>query len=232
LLVKKRNKAAKSKVIQASDRLTDYLNETLKLEELKSKPKQKAGLGLARKIRSNDEKKVRTLDYLFRSMADIIYFFEFVNENPELIDRFDDDILDMLGLREPEPHAKDQDALYPAFSRLIKAVICVFDSVKVYPEVMNGQDYGKPKLAYRYHLLGIMQHRITEKAMPVYSKPYLAAKAKAKKAYPTEYTNEEDRKAVYDKFFMSQQLVDKLDRFWVSSKLDNPSLFPKRSIIL
>jgi hypothetical protein len=230
LLVKKHNKSIKSKVIEPSDRLIDYLNETLKLEEYKSNPKlkQKLGTKMARKIRSNDEKKVRTMDYLFRSMADLIHFFDFVNKE-DLIERFDDDIKDLLGLRaEPkfEPQWKENP---PTISRLIQALIC---TPSFYSEVgvMAGEDYGKLKFAYRYHLLSIMQRHIIEKAMPVYSEPSGAwYKAKTEQKYATEYTNEEDRKAIYDKFFISKQIVDKLDKFWVSSKLD--AMFPKRSII-
>jgi hypothetical protein len=233
LLVKKHNKSIKSKVIEPSDRLIDYLNETLKLEEYKSNPKlkQKLGTKMARKIRSNDEKKVRTMDYLFRSMADLIYFFKFVNNNPELIDRFDDDILDLLGLRtEPKFELRWKEDP-PTISRFIQQLICT-PSFCGYGEVMAGEDYGKLKFAYRYHVLSIMQRHVMDKAMPVYSEPsgaWYKAKTESEEKYATEYTNEENRKAIYDKFFISKQIVDKLDKFWVSSKLD--AMFPKRSII-
>ena len=214
-MVKKHNKATKpkSKIIEPSSRLIKYLEETLDIEEHKSKPKKQKQKGLARKIRSNDEKKVRTMDYLFRSMADLIYFFEFINKNPALIKKFDNDLEELLGLKIDNP----QQSL---FSTFIEAIVASEES-------FQGQDYGKPDFAYRYRVLGIMQRLILKKAMPVYSEPYLAAK----EPYPTEYTNKEDRQAIYDKFLFLQQIVDKLDKYWVSFKLDNLNFFPKRSIV-
>ena len=55
------------------------------------------------RIRNNREAKVRAIDNLFESMANLIYFFEFVNIHPELMDRFDDDIQDLLGLKGAGP---------------------------------------------------------------------------------------------------------------------------------
>jgi len=228
VLAKKRNKAIQSKVIKPSNKLTSYLDETLEMEKYKSKPhkqkqklKQKQKQQMARKIRSNDEKKVRMLDYLFKSMADLIYFFEFVNNHPVLIERFDDDILDILGLRESQ--LSETPA---AFSRFIQALICG----RFCDEVHQGYDYGKRNFTYRYHLLGIMQRHIMEKAMPVYSSPYYLAK----EPYATEYTNKEDRQAIYDKFLVIKQLVEKLDKFWFTWNAQdyNPSaMFPKRTIL-
>lgn len=226
------NKVIKAKLIQPSRKLIKYLDETLEAQGIKqqkigkvSKVKaksisEKQKQKLLRQIRYNDEKKVRTLDYLFRSMADLIYFFEFINENPELIDRFDDDIEDLLGLKEPEP--EDWLETPPAFSRFIQAVICG----PFCTPVMQGEDYGKRKFAYRYHLLSIMQRHIIEKVMPVYSEPYLAAK----EPYATEYTDKEVRSIVYEKFLDTKSHVNTLDKFWPQSIADNEIKRPKRVI--
>ena len=81
-----------------------------------------------KKVRNNDEKKVRIIDNLFESMANLTYFFEFVNKNPVLIDKFVDDIDDLIGLRTREPEDDPEDELkndrkYQPFWRLIKSIL-------------------------------------------------------------------------------------------------------------
>jgi len=185
-----------NKLIRPSKRLEKYLAETLRIEELKSQSlteKQKAGLKLDRRIRNNDEKKVRMLDYLFRSMADLIYFFETVNHKPELIDKFGDDIEDLLGLNPIKPRCA-------AFERFIEAVI--FGG-------MLADDYGKPEFAYRYRALNIMQSLIKFKVIPVYSKP--------DSGNLTEYTSDEARALIYERFLGIQAHVGLLERYWTKA---------------
>lgn len=81
-----------------------------------------------KKVRNNDEKKVRIIDNLFESMANLTYFFEFVNKNPVLIDKFVDDIDDLIGLRTRESEDDPEDELkndrkYEPFWRLIKSIL-------------------------------------------------------------------------------------------------------------
>lgn len=73
-----------------------------------------------KKVRNNDEKKVRIIDNLFESMANLTYFFEFINKNPVLIDKFVDDIDDLIGLRK---HEEEDDRKYQPFWRLIKSIL-------------------------------------------------------------------------------------------------------------
>ena len=72
-----------NKKIKPSETLIKYLNKTLRLERMKRKK-----LELPTKaVRNNDEMKVRALDsHIFRSMANLTYFFEFINLHPELIE--------------------------------------------------------------------------------------------------------------------------------------------------
>ena len=85
-----------NKKIKPSINLTKYLDQTLRLERMKQKR-----LDLPSKlVRNNDEKKVRTLDnHIFRSVANLIYFFEFLNLYPDLINKFGEDIEDLLGFK-------------------------------------------------------------------------------------------------------------------------------------
>ena len=85
-----------NKKIKPSINLTKYLDQTLRLERMKQKR-----LNLPSKlVRNNDEKKVRTLDnHIFRSVANLIYFFEFLNLYPDLINKFGEDIEDCLDSR-------------------------------------------------------------------------------------------------------------------------------------
>ena len=89
--------------------LVRYLHKTLELERMKQK---KLDLSSAT-VRSNDEIKVRMLDnQVFRSMANLMYFFEFLNLHPELIDKFGDDVVDLLRLRVADPGIPKEKDLY------------------------------------------------------------------------------------------------------------------------
>lgn len=106
-------------------------------------------------IRNNDEKKVRWVDNLFEGTANLIYFFEFINEHPELIDRFSDDIGDMCGLK--AFFGQEQ----PAFVRLVSAII----------GEGHPSDFGDHRFDYRYRFSKLMQFLITQKSMQFYANP-------------------------------------------------------------
>ena len=94
------------KPITPTDSLKDYLRETLELEGVKNVRKidgSRSGEEKKKRIRNNREAKVRAIDNLFESMANLIYFFEFLNLHPELIDKFGEDIEDLLGLKGAGP---------------------------------------------------------------------------------------------------------------------------------
>ncbi len=131
-----------------SDSLDGYLTEKLEIEKIKSKKKE--GLKLSvwdnRRIRNNDDKKVRTLqNHLFRSMANLIHFFEFVDKHSNELSKlekksksfkgiFDDDVEELLGFKgtrkvknlaeeefmESIPENEFEDFV---FSRLIYAIL-------------------------------------------------------------------------------------------------------------
>lgn len=53
-------------------------------------------------------------------VANLTYFFEFVNKNPDLVDKFVDDIDDLIGLRK---HEAEDDKRYQPFWRFIKSIL-------------------------------------------------------------------------------------------------------------
>ena len=108
--------------------LQDYLEEKLKIERLKIKTIQ-AGNHLSeidkRAIEANDRRKVARLNNdIFCSMANLIYFFEFINEHPELEGVFDEDIEDLFGFRGSHVERKKvDDPKYLTFFRLMSSML-------------------------------------------------------------------------------------------------------------
>ncbi len=145
------NKKPTQKPIRFAPQLKKYLDETLKLEELKNLNKidgTAIGSHDQLRIRSNDEKKVRTLDnHIFRSMANLIYFFEFLNIHPELITKFGEDIEDLLGLNGGGPKGE-------AFPRFVDAILA---------NGSVGYD-DDSRFNFRRRLLKVMQFLINQKA--------------------------------------------------------------------
>jgi hypothetical protein len=136
---------------EPTPKFVKFMAEILRLEQRKIKKLD----NLPKTIRNNDEKKVRWLDNLFTTMANVIYFFEFINTHPELMDRFGDDIEDLLGLK---PILDPQHAPFPRF---LRAVI----------GEGNPSDIEDSKFNYRYRLLKIMQYLINQKALQYYANP-------------------------------------------------------------
>ena len=114
-----------NKQIPPSPKLIEYLNETLRLEKIKLKKLDKRHSLYDQveptEIRNNDEKKVRWIDNLFESIANLIYFFEYVNNHPELIAKFKEDIEDMMG--ETIKSQLHLDSKKAPFARLIREII-------------------------------------------------------------------------------------------------------------
>lgn len=147
------------KLIKFTPRLKEYLDETLELEKLK-KLNKTDGTTIGRhdrlRIRNNDEKKVRTLDGLiFESMANLIYFFEFLNNHPDLIDKFGEDIHELFGLQAQE---------YRILPRFLRAIL----GYHLENDTGSGERFN-----FRRRLLQNIQHCVTEVALPyVMSLPY------------------------------------------------------------
>ena len=111
--------------------LKDYMEEKLKIEKMKKRTSD-AGNHLSeidkRAIEANDRRKVVRLNNdIFCSMANLIYFFEFINEHHELEGIFDEDVEDLLGFR--GSHAKrfkvddPTSTKYLTFFRLMSCIL-------------------------------------------------------------------------------------------------------------
>jgi hypothetical protein len=141
------------KQIGPSETLKEYLTEALALEEFRGrgkKSKQGASIGARDqlRLRNNDEAKVRTIDNLFESIANLIYFFQFVNNHPEILYRFKEDIEDLLGLAgQSQLHI---DAKNTPFSMLIREFI--------------GTEYTDKNFDYRPRLLHVLQFLVNQKS--------------------------------------------------------------------
>lgn len=145
--IKKTNKTIKSnKCYTFSPILEKYLNETLEVKKIRNKKHEAITISPKdfRKIRNNDAKKNTVLtQHIFRSMANLIYFFEFLNNNPELIDKFDRDVQELFGL------FNTADLKPYAFQRFIEAILGV-----------NRGGLSDPRFNFRRRLMALMQDRI------------------------------------------------------------------------
>lgn len=151
-----------SKKIDPSASLIRYFEETLDLEKHRKSGKktdQGSSIGstdekmrkIGLRIRNNNDAKSRAIDNLFESMANLIYFFEFIDKHPEFIERFDDDIEDLFGLK-----ANTTDIKKSPFSRLIRSILG--------RGVGIGFDDSKdPRFLFRHRILSILQYRVNDK---------------------------------------------------------------------
>lgn len=141
-----------NKQIPPSPKLVEYLDESLRLEKMKVKKLDKHRSLYdqieSTVIRNNDEKKVRWVDNLFESIANLVYFFEYVNNHPELMDKFREDIEDMMG--ETIKSQQHLDSKNAPFVRLISELI--------------GLQYTDAGFGYRTRLLHMLQFLINRKS--------------------------------------------------------------------
>ena len=145
----------KFRIITEDPKLKKYLEETLRVEDLRKKKKRtKISSPEEREIKNNDDKKVGILDkHIFGSMANLIYFFKFMFRHPELLDRFGEDIEELLRLKEDTiGEAKIQGL---GFSELVNLILN-------YPLASGkGTDIYKylndPRFNFKRHLLRILQ---------------------------------------------------------------------------
>lgn len=150
------------KRIGPSPSVVRYLEETLDLEKYRKSGKktdQGSSIGstdekmrkIALRIRNNNDAKSRTIDNLFESMANLIYFFEFIDQHPDYVDRFKDDIEDLFGLK-----ANTTDEKKSPFSRLIRSILG--------RGVGIGFDDSKDsRFLFRRRILSILQYRVNDK---------------------------------------------------------------------
>jgi len=113
--------------IKPSKILIDYMKETSRVQKIREdrkKDTREITVTDEREIRNNDDKKVRVLNnHVFRSMANLIYFFEYLNRNPQLIDKFVDDIEDLLGSHPNISEDSNANIRYRGFYRLINSIL-------------------------------------------------------------------------------------------------------------
>jgi hypothetical protein len=105
-----------------SQKLVEFINETLRAVQMKEQGLTAAG-DTHKASRLLGRKKVHYLNnVIFPSMANVVYFLEMVSKNPELQEEFDDDVLDLLGLRITE-ESQNKGGNNPVIARLTKAMI-------------------------------------------------------------------------------------------------------------
>ena len=127
-----------------------YMDESLRSEALKIKKKEGGGSITDKQesdIKYNTDRKGAILKtYVIKSMANLTYFFKFINEHPELIKNFDKDIEKIMGLNMPIGSMKSP------FTRMLREFIGIefFDTL--------------PRFSYRIRLLRMMQFLIRQKA--------------------------------------------------------------------
>ncbi len=145
------------KPIPPSASIKKYLDEMLELEQFRRSGKKtfdgstigsKELSKIKLRLRNNDDAKGRAIDNLFECTANLIYFFQFINNHPEVLYRFKEDIEDLLGLTgQAVSHI---DAKKIPFTRLIREFI--------------GEEYSDTNFDYRTRLLHIMQFLINQKS--------------------------------------------------------------------
>jgi hypothetical protein len=142
--------------ISEDDKIREYLDETLEVEQYRIKKHQGKKLSVIeeRKIKNNNDKKVRVLDnYIFRSMANLIYFFRFMIRHPHLMDRFGEDIEELLGLKEDVGDVKFR-------SWGLEALINLILNYPSHPSDPYDKYLDDARFNFKRHLLPILQESI------------------------------------------------------------------------
>src|SRR6476659_10407897 len=107
--------------------LKDYFEEKLKLQKYKksvAETDQKLSKIDIRQIKANDKKKVKVLDnHIFRSMANLVYFLEFLNNHKELEGVFERDVQELFGFKGPHMKSKGSDWRYLVLERLLEHIL-------------------------------------------------------------------------------------------------------------
>src|ERR671931_2300090 len=92
----------------ADDLLVNYMHQKLQFEREKEKLKLR-GKDLAEHDTYSNLKrrKFDVVERVFRSMANLIFFFKCIAEYPELEKVFEDDVLDLLGVKRNDSETDD-----------------------------------------------------------------------------------------------------------------------------
>ncbi len=127
--------------------LEGYLKEKLRVERLKLEPGYTLGKNDLRRIEANNKNKVKVLNnHIFRSMENLIYFFEFINKHPELEGIFDEDVEDLFGFRGSHvKRHKIDDGKYLIFLRFLDAVLS-YDGNDIIVEERDGKTFSERRV--------------------------------------------------------------------------------------
>jgi hypothetical protein len=134
---------------EGHNKFEQYMEQCLKLEAIKIRKKRGENITDKQEsdIKYNTDRKSAILKtYVIKSIANLTYFFKFINEHPDLVKNFDKDIEKILGLNMPI------DSKKAPFAKMLREFIGeeYFDTV--------------PAFNFRIRLLSIMQFLIRQKA--------------------------------------------------------------------
>jgi hypothetical protein len=152
-----------AKKIEPTPSLIRYLEDTLDLEKYRKSGKktdQGSSVGstdekmrnIGIRIRNNNDRKSRAIDNLFESMANLIYFFEFIDQHPEQVKRFMDDIEDLFGLK-----ANTTAIEKSPFSRLMRSILGKGSGWKGFDDSKDS------RFLFRHRILTILIYRVNDK---------------------------------------------------------------------
>jgi hypothetical protein len=108
-----------------NDKLVDFLRKQLhkrkEIEAGRESPEDDKG----KRDPNLDRMKVHYLDNIFKAMADLSFFFEAIARHPELEKVYEDDFIDLLGIRRKKPSGKPQPLCGFMFYNLLSNILKV-----------------------------------------------------------------------------------------------------------
>jgi hypothetical protein len=112
-----------------------------------------------------DKEKSKVLDqYVFPSMANIAYFFIHISETPELIEVFEKDIKDLLGVRRKNPQEQKYGYI---FFKLMYSILLIAEGT--YDE--SGASYKDFRLRLNHILQEIVWAKVDSSLTKVFKNP-------------------------------------------------------------
>ena len=86
------------------------------------------------KYKNRRTEKLRFLDqYIFPSMANLVVFFEYLAKHPEIIDLFEDDIMELLGIDQAHSNESPNNFIFDRFlNAIIRSSVTRKVTVKLY----------------------------------------------------------------------------------------------------
>ena len=135
----------------ADELVVNYMQKKLRFERRRmSEELRGKELVENKEYSSLKKRKTDVLDRIFRSMANLIFFFQCIAEYSELAEVFDDDIKNLLGIRRKDPQ---KQGLGFVFLELMLSII------KVEKQSLDEQN----EKDFRLHLTHLLQTIIVDK---------------------------------------------------------------------